>query len=138
MNQALFDAADSHQIDIKTGVYASYNFVNVCYTKLLRGMIAYIVILYVSAFLNGTLSIRRLLIASKTKIPFAQWIFKPLLCIASSAVFVRLVFKFVIGGSAISAMCLTIKIILMIAVYILLLFITRCLQKDNVGRNNFV
>jgi len=96
------------------------------------GMTAYIVILYVSAFLNGTLSIRRLLIASKTKIPFAEWILKPLLCIASSAVFVRLVFRFVIGGSAISAMCLTIKIILMIAVYILLLFVTRCLKKKNV------
>ncbi len=97
------------------------------------GMIAYIVILYVSASLNGTLSIRRLLIASRTKIPFADWIIKPLLSIAASAIFVRLLFRFVFIDSTISAWNLALKIILMISVYILLLFVTQCLDKDDVS-----
>jgi stage V sporulation protein B len=96
------------------------------------GMTAYIVILYVSAFLNGTLSIRRLLIASDTKLPFGDWIIKPLLSIASSAVFVRLLFQFIVSGTSVTAWNLTLKIIIMIAVYIFLLFVTRCLDKDDV------
>lgn len=97
------------------------------------GLTAYIVILYVSAFLNGTLSIRRLLIASQTRIPFTDWIIKPLLSVAASAVFVRLLFQFIVDGSAVTAWNLTLKILLMIAVYILLLFITGCLDRDDVS-----
>lgn len=98
------------------------------------GMNAYIVILYISALLNGTLSIRRLLMSSRTKIQFSDWIFKPLVCVAASAVAVRLLFGAHLFENIINAWHLTIKILLMVVVYVALLFMTRCLNRDDVRR----
>ncbi len=97
------------------------------------GLDAYIIILYVSALINGTLSIRRLLISSETKIPFVGWIIKPLVCVASSAMVVKILFAIIPLGDSVSAWCLTLKVVLMLALYIFLLFITRCLERDDVS-----
>ncbi len=97
------------------------------------GMNAYIIILYVSALINGTLSIRRLLISSETRVPFLSWILKPLVCVASSAMAVRILFAIIPLGDAVNAWCLTIKVILMLMLYLFLLFITRCLERDDLS-----
>ncbi len=97
------------------------------------GINGYIIILYVSALINGTLSIRRLLISSETRIPFASWILKPLFCVASSAVAVRMLFTLLPFGDAVNGWVLTLKILLMLCVYILLLFLTRCLDRENIN-----
>ena len=48
------------------------------------GFFAYIAILYISAMLNATLSIRRLLMVSRTSIDVPEWIIGPLLAAAIS------------------------------------------------------
>lgn len=97
------------------------------------GMNAYIIILYVSALINGTLSIRRLLISSETKIPFGTWIIKPLVCVTSSALLVRVLFALLPLGDVVNAWCLTLKVVLMLVLYVFLLFITRCVERDDVS-----
>ncbi len=97
------------------------------------GLNAYVIILYVSALINGTLSIRRLLISSETRVPFVSWIIKPLVCVASSALVVRVLFALLPLGDMVNVWCLTIKVILMLALYIFLLFITQCLERDDVN-----
>ncbi len=96
------------------------------------GLVAFIVIMYISAVLNGTLSIRRLLKASHTGIRYVDWIIKPLMCIAASALIVRLLFYLLPFGAVMTAANLTLKILLLCIIYTALLFITQCLKKTNI------
>lgn len=93
---------------------------------------AYIIILYVSALLNGVLSIRRLLLASATRIRFMDWIIKPIMCAAASALIVRLVFAWLPFGAAVTGVNLTLKIALLIMIYTALVLITQCLRKEEI------
>jgi len=89
------------------------------------GLGGYIVILYISALTNGTLSIRRLLHTSHAKIPIIGWIIKPLLCVAGCAVAVNTVFSFMPVGDA-TVFLLSAKILVMTALYMMALRVARC------------
>ena len=98
------------------------------------GMNAYIIILYVSALINGTLSIRRLLISSGARIPVAKWIIKPLLCVASAALLVKLLFALLSLGGIVNVWLLTVKILLMILIYLFALVVSRCVSREDANR----
>lgn len=98
------------------------------------GMNAYIIILYVSALINGTLSIRRLLISSGARIPVVKWIIKPLMCVASSALLVKLLFALLTLGGIVNVWLLTVKILLMILIYLLALVVSRCVGREDANR----
>jgi stage V sporulation protein B len=91
------------------------------------GLTSYILILYISAMLNATLSIRRLLMVSRTSIDILEWILKPVLAAAGSGSLVMLTFRLLTLDSQPSALILTIKIVLLTVIYIALLFLIRCL-----------
>lgn len=93
------------------------------------GLDGYILILYVSALVNGTLSIRRLLIASQTRLPFAAWILKPLACVAAAAALVRLLSA--VLPCPVNSWLLTAKVLLMAAAYLLALIVTRCVDAGD-------
>ncbi len=95
------------------------------------GLLAYIFILYFSAMLNATLSIRRLLIASHASISFLEWIIKPVAAAALSGSLVVLAFK-LLPLTQPDAWLLTAKILLLIALYAALLFALGCLQMSDV------
>jgi len=95
------------------------------------GFYAYILILYISAMLNATLSIRRLLMVSQTSINVLEWIVKPLLAAAISGSLIVLLFR-LLPPSPPNALVLTVKIILLTALYIVMLFLTHCLKQSDV------
>lgn len=96
------------------------------------GFMAYIFILYSSAILNATLSIRRLLQVSHASIKFVEWIIKPVLAAAVSGSIVVLAFRLLPMGAEPGVLALTIKILLLCALYVGLLFATRCLSRKDV------
>lgn len=95
------------------------------------GFAAYILILYFSAMLNATLSLRRLLIVSRAAIRCVDWIIKPVLAAAVSGSLAALAFRFLPVGAQPNALVLTLKIILLTALYVALLFLTRCTGKND-------
>jgi stage V sporulation protein B len=96
----------------------------------LFGFFAYIAILYISAILNATLSIHRLLKASRASIDVQQWIIGPILAVAVSGSLVVLMFRLL--PIAPGAVTLAVKITLLAAVYIGVLFLTRSLSVADV------
>jgi stage V sporulation protein B len=96
------------------------------------GFYSYILIMYVSAMLNATLSIRRLLIVSRTSINVLEWIIKPVVSAAVSGSLVALIFRLSPVAQP-NALILTLKIILLAALYFVLLFATQCLNRDDLS-----
>ena len=96
----------------------------------LFGFFAYIGILYVSAILNATLSLHRLLKVSRACIDVQQWIIGPVLAAGVSGLLVVLLFRLVSTG--LSAWALAAKIALLSAVYIGMLFLTGSLSTADV------
>jgi stage V sporulation protein B len=94
------------------------------------GLMAYILILYFSAMLNATLSLRRLLLVSRASIRYREWIIKPMLAAAISGSLVVLVFR-LLSFPQPSALVLALKILLLAALYAALLFLTQSLSKGD-------
>ena len=95
------------------------------------GLMAYLLILYFSAMLNATLSIRRLLIVSHTSIRVMEWIIKPLISAAAAGLLVVLVFR-LLPLTQPNALLLTVKILLLTAIYLAQLFALGCLKRHDV------
>ena len=95
------------------------------------GLMSYLLILYFSAMLNATLSIRRLLIVSHTSIHVVEWIIKPLISAAAAGLLVVLVFR-LLPLTQPNAWLLTAKILLLTAVYVTQLFALGCLKRRDV------
>lgn len=95
------------------------------------GFIAYVVVVYVSTLFNATLSIRRLLIVSEARIDYIAWVFKPLLATAISVASGVLLQKLLMPE--VTALSVTLLILLMAAVYTLLLFLIRCLTREDMA-----
>ena len=95
------------------------------------GFIAYIVIVYISTFFNAVLSIRRLLIVSGARVDYPAWVIKPLLsaCIAALTGTLLQKLLFPVPGAWSIALVAT----LISAVYTGLLFLTRCLTREDVA-----
>ena len=95
------------------------------------GLMAYLLILYFSAMLNATLSIRRLLIVSHASIHVVEWIIKPLISATAAGLLVVLVFR-LLPQTQPDAWVLTAKILLLTAVYVMQLFALGCLNRYDV------
>jgi len=96
----------------------------------LFGFFAYIGILYVSAILNATLSLHRLLKVSRASIDVQQWIVSPVLAAGVSGSLVVLLFRLL--PAALSGWTLAVKIALLTALYIGALFLTGSLSAADV------
>lgn len=95
------------------------------------GLMAYLLILYFSAILNATLSLRRLLIASHAVIRYLEWIIKPVLAAAVSGSLVVLAFKLLPLAQPGALMLIT-KVLVLAALYVALLFMLGCLSTSDV------
>ncbi len=95
------------------------------------GLMAYLLILYFSAMLNATLSIRRLLIVSHASIHVVEWIIKPLISATAAGLLVVLVFR-LLPLTQPDAWVLTAKILLLTVVYVAQLFALGCLNRYDV------
>lgn len=96
------------------------------------GFFAYVAIFYSSTMLNAFLSIRQLLIVSGSKIDYAGWIISPALSAAAACMAVKLLFKLP-GVSYPHAGVLVLKIALTITIYVMLLYITRCISGPDMA-----
>jgi stage V sporulation protein B len=95
------------------------------------GFAAYIVIVYISTFFNAVLSIRRLLIVSGARIDYPGWIIKPLICACIAGLCGSLLQKLLFPVP--DAWSVMLQAVLISAVYTGLLFVTRCLTRDDVA-----
>lgn len=87
----------------------------------------YILVIYISELLNGILSIKQLVKVTKLKIKYFSWIFKPV----GAALLTRYIITFINLDTASNIFSLIIKIIIFLAIYIALLFITQCMNKKD-------
>jgi stage V sporulation protein B len=93
------------------------------------GLVAYIGVLYFSTVLNATLSIRRLLIASRCRIDYPLWVWGPLLSAAiAGGLTVLLAHLLQLGGGVVDV---TLQALLIAVFYIVLLRLTRCLTRED-------
>ncbi|MGI5849209.1 MAG: oligosaccharide flippase family protein [Christensenellales bacterium] len=95
------------------------------------GVLAYILILYFSTFLNATLSTRRLMYVSGTTVDYKNWILKPFFSAATAGALVRIIFK-TLPGITISGLVLLVKVILFMVLYISILFLVGCVSGKDI------
>ncbi len=96
------------------------------------GFYAYILTLYTGTILNAFLSIRRLLIASDSRIDYLNWVIKPLLSVLIAGLTIRIFFRLIPMDITVW-LSLTLKILLMTALYICILFLTGCIKSNDVS-----
>ncbi len=92
------------------------------------GITGYIVTVYFTEIVNAALSIARLLYVSKVRIRLFSWLIRPLLCIAAAMVSSSFLIR-ILNITVSSALCLTVQILLGVAIYLLL--ITLFVRKNN-------
>lgn len=87
----------------------------------------YIAVIYISEILNGVISIRQLIKVTKLKIKYFSWIIKPVgICLLT-----RYIINFINLSTGNNAITLILNIIIFIATYVLFLFITNCVTKQD-------
>ncbi len=119
--------------------YLSYNIIDSVLRVILiflllpvLGLNGLIIVIFVSEILNSTLSIARLVKVTNLHMEVSKWIIKPLISVFIPGIFLCLL------SEAIDVMitCFVTKVILELAfiiiIYIILLFIMRCLNKDDI------
>ncbi len=96
------------------------------------GIWGYIVTIYVSELFNTVCSITHLLIISKTPVRLCKWIYKPLFCIVCSTSVVQFLLEKTAFRVESAAFSIIFHIVAVILVYVLLLRLTRAVEKDDV------
>jgi stage V sporulation protein B len=96
------------------------------------GIWGYIVTIYVSELFNTVCSITHLLMISRTPVRLCKWIYKPLFCIVCSTSVVRFLLEKTAFRVESAAFSIILHIIAVILVYVLLLRLTRAVEKDDV------
>ena len=96
------------------------------------GIWGYIVTIYVSELFNTVCSITHLLMISRTPVRLCKWVYKPLLCIVLSTVVMRFLLEKSIWQPQSPAFSIIIHISAVIFLYIVLLRLTRAVEKDDV------
>ncbi len=86
------------------------------------GIKGYIIMLYVGTIFNASLSINRLIVVSEVRFRLYEWVVLPVISIVISCVFTRVLF-----------ICPVVLCMLVVtSIYILLLFIFRCITKRDI------
>ena len=96
------------------------------------GIWGYIVTIYISELFNTVCSITHLLMISKTPVRLCKWIYKPLFCIVCSTSVVRFLLEKTAFRVESAAFSIILHIIAVILVYVLLLRLTRAVEKEDV------
>ncbi len=94
------------------------------------GITGYIITIYVSEFFNTVFSITKLLCVTKTKPHLLKWIYKPLLCIVIATVTVHSILTR-IPNTSLSAGKTVLHCAAVLVCYLLLLRVTRSIEKDD-------
>jgi len=96
------------------------------------GMMAFIVIFYMSTILNAYLSISHLLKVSGIELKLLGWIIKPLLCVMAAGLLTTLFFTVFPGSFFPEAVVLILKIALMALCCVALMLLTRTVTRQEV------
>ena len=92
-----------------------------------KGIEGFIIVLFAGTLLNAGLSINELLKVTKIQFKIFDWIIKPMLCITIAGLFIKYSLSYINFDLHIS-----IKIILSIALYFILLIISGCITKKDI------
>ena len=95
------------------------------------GIWGYIVTIYVSELFNTVCSITHLLMISNTPVRLFKWVYKPLFCIVLATYTVRLGLEKSAWKVDSPALSITLHIVAVITVYVVLLRLTRAVEKDD-------
>ena len=93
------------------------------------GIWGYIISIYATEILNTTLSLIKMISISKIRIRVFHQVAMPILCIVGSTNISSLILRFVHLSTS-DGLILAVGIVLTIAIYILLLFITKTIGSD--------
>lgn len=93
-----------------------------------QGMRGFLLIMIVSNILTSTLNVRRLLQVTGLHMQWGQWVFKPLLAIASSVVASRAAIGAVYSGALSSLPAVSALSIAALVFYVILLFLFGCIN----------
>ena len=97
------------------------------------GIFGYIITIYISELFNTVCSITHLLMISKTPVRLCKWVYKPLFCIVLSTVAVRFLLEQCTWHPQSAALSIILHILAVILLYILLLRLTRAVEKEDVA-----
>ena len=97
------------------------------------GIWGYIITIYVSELFNTVCSITHLLVISGTPVRLCKWIYKPLFCIVAATALVRFVLERGAWHVDSAALSIILHIIAVVLVYVILLRLTRAVEKDDVA-----
>lgn len=97
------------------------------------GILGYIITIYVSELFNTVCSITHLLVISGTPVRLCKWIYKPLFCIVCATSIVRFLLEKSAWQIESAAFSIVLHILLVIAVYLVLLRLTRAVEKEDVA-----
>ena len=92
-----------------------------------KGIEGFIIVLFAGTLLKAGLSINKLLKVTKIQFKIFDWIIKPMLCITIAGLFIKYSLSYINFDLHIS-----IKIILSIALYFILLIISGCITKKDI------
>ncbi len=96
------------------------------------GIMGYVITIFASEIFNTACSMTRLLNVTQMKVQVFTWFIKPLVCTAAAASFVRLLLL-ASNGIAYSYLSLILHLFLTLAVYIVLLVLTKTLDKEDIS-----
>ena len=97
------------------------------------GIFGYIITIYISELFNTVCSITHLLMISKTPVRLCKWVYKPLFCIVLSTVAVRFLLEQCTWHPQSAALSIILHILAVILLYVLLLRLTRAVEKEDVA-----
>lgn len=98
------------------------------------GIIGYIITVYFTEIVNATLSITKLLIVTKTKVLFFDWIFKPIFCSIISTALARYILSLTYSV-ALSRLGLFAHILLISVIYLVLLIVFRAISPKKIMKS---
>ena len=97
------------------------------------GIRGYLVTIYVSELFNTVCSVTHLLTVSQTPVRLLKWIYKPLICIVCATALTRFLLSATFEQFTNTRMILTVFGILLVLLYLLFLFLSGTLDKEDRG-----
>ncbi len=94
------------------------------------GITGYLIAIYFSELFNTVMSITHLLSIGKPGVRLLKWVYKPLLCIVGATCTGRLILARIASG-ALSGLHVTLHCLLVLLLYIALLFLFGCIDRED-------
>ncbi|WP_051280456.1 oligosaccharide flippase family protein [Anaerovorax odorimutans] len=130
---ALLKGLNQQLITLKHNIIDSvFRIILIYYLIPLKGIVGFIIVLYLSNILNSTLSIRRLLKVTQIKLNLVDWIFKPILAILLSDFLIIFLFNKIDLSYFSQGLYVALGIILTTIIYLIFLMQFNSLSKDDI------